>query len=79
MVALGLFNKIAGSAFGILKALVLLSLAMLIFHHFDFGLISDDKKEESFLYRPVERIVPMLWQDFEHYGKEKLKETTSYK
>lgn len=75
MVALGLLNKISGSVFGFLKALVLLSLAMLIFRHFDFGLIPEDTKEESYLYRPVERIAPMLWEDFEQYGKEKLKET----
>ena len=72
MVALGLFNKITGSVFGIVKALVLLSLAMLIFRHFDFGLISEDKKEESSLYRPVERLAPMLWQDFEEYGSRKI-------
>jgi membrane protein required for colicin V production len=76
LVALGLLNKLAGCVFGILKAIVLLSIAMLIINHFDKELISKEKKEESFFYKPIERVAPFLWDGFEKYGRDKLPETT---
>jgi membrane protein required for colicin V production len=72
MVALGFLNKLAGSVFGILKAIVLLSLTMLVLNHFNSKWISMDKKNESLLYRPIESVAPLLWKGFEQYGKEKI-------
>jgi len=72
LVALGFINKLAGSVFGVLKAVVLLSLGMLIMDHFNASWISSEKKEESLLYKPIEQVSPMLWEGFEQYGKEKI-------
>jgi len=72
IVALGLFNKLAGSVFGILKAIVFLSLAMLLVNHFNVEVFSKEKKEDSFLYKPIESIAPLLWEGFEKYGTDKL-------
>lgn len=72
LVALGFLNKLAGSVFGMLKAALILSLTFLVLEHFDKEIISDEKKEESFLYKPIAGIAPMLWEGFEKYGKDKL-------
>lgn len=61
MVALGFINKLAGAVFGLLKGAVLLSIVILIIHHFNDDLISKEKKKGSFLYPPVEGIAPTLW------------------
>jgi membrane protein required for colicin V production len=76
LIALGLLNKLAGSIFGILKAIVSLSLAILVINHFDKKLISDEKKADSLFYKPIERVAPLLWEGFEKYGRDKLPETT---
>jgi membrane protein required for colicin V production len=72
IVALGLLNKIAGSVFGIIKAIVFLSLAMLLVNHFDTEVFSKEKKDDSFLYKPIESVAPLLWEGFEKYGRDKL-------
>ncbi len=72
LVALGFINKLAGSVFGLAKGIVLLSLAFLILNHFDNEMISKENKNESFLYKPIESIAPLLWEGFEKYGKEKM-------
>lgn len=72
LVSLGFFNKLAGSVFGVLKAIVLLSLGMLIMNHFNMKWISNEKKEDSLLYKPIEQVAPLLWEGFEHYGKEQI-------
>jgi membrane protein required for colicin V production len=74
LIALGLLNKLAGSIFGALKAIVLLSLALLILNHFNMNLISKKKKEDSIFYKPIERVAPLLWEGFEKYGRDKLPE-----
>ena len=74
LIALGLLNKLAGSVFGILKAIISLSLAMLVLNHFDNKLISEEKKEDSLFYKPIERVAPLLWEGFEKYGRDKLPE-----
>lgn len=55
IVALGLVNKIAGGAFGLLKVAFILSVILIIIESFDkkANLINEEKKENSFLYRPV--------------------------
>jgi membrane protein required for colicin V production len=76
VIALGFLNKLAGSVFGIVKGIVLLSLAFLIIDHFDKELISKENKEESFLYKPIASVAPLLWQGFEEYGRDKLPDTS---
>lgn len=65
MVALGFLNKLAGAVFGVLKAAVFLSVIILIINHFDDKIISEEKKEGSFLYSPVSEIAPFLWKKFQ--------------
>ncbi len=78
LVALGILNKLAGAVFGVLKAIVLLSLALLIINHFDGELISKEKKTESFLYKPIAAIAPILWEGFEKYGRDKIQDNLLY-
>ena len=65
LVALGFLNKLAGAVFGILKAAVFLSVLILIINHFDGKIISEEKRESSFLYNPVSEIAPFLWNKFQ--------------
>lgn len=67
MVALGFLNKLAGSFFGILKAAVVLSIALLIINQFNDDLISRQKKKDSLLYGPISGIAPMLWEKLEDF------------
>ena len=76
LVALGFINKLAGIVFGLAKGIVLLSLAFLILDHFDKELISKENKEESFFYKPIASVAPLLWQGFEEYGRDKLPDTS---
>ncbi len=67
MVALGFINKIAGGAFGILKAVVFMSIVLMIINHFNDEFISAEKKDGSMLYTPIEGIAPMLWDSIEDW------------
>lgn len=59
--ALGFMNRMAGSLFGILKAVVFLSVIFLLLNNFRNGLISAEMKENSLFYKPVESVAPFLW------------------
>ena len=65
--ALGFLNKLAGSFFGILKAAVILSIALLLINQFNDDLISHQKKKNSLLYGPISSIAPVLWQGLENF------------
>ena len=58
VVALGVFNKIAGGIFGMLKYAFLIGLFLYFFNKADqhFNLITSDKKAESIFYYPLLRI-----------------------
>ncbi|MBN1339118.1 MAG: CvpA family protein [Bacteroidales bacterium] len=60
--ALGFMNKMAGGFFGILKALVLMSVMFLLISNFRNGLFSSEMKEKSLFFKPVEVIAPFLWR-----------------
>ena len=62
IVFLGFVNKIFGLAFGILKAAVFLSLALMVLNTFDDdeSLISRDVKENSLLYRPIASVISSI-------------------
>lgn len=62
IVALGFLNRLAGGIFGLLKAALVLSLILYFLHEFNLGsgVIKDDVKENSYLYEPIESIVPMI-------------------
>ncbi len=73
MVALGFLNKLAGLVFGVLKAVVLISLALLVINHYNDKLISSEKKENSLLYGPIAEVAPFLWQNIENFNFKELK------
>lgn len=65
LVALGFLNKLAGGIFGILKAVVFISIVMLIFNHYNINFISAEKRNDSLFYEPVEEVAPFLWDHLE--------------
>ena len=67
IVALGFLNKLAGGVFGIIKAVVVVSIILLIINHFNDDLISKQKKKNSFLYGPIAGIAPILWKSLEDF------------
>lgn len=60
--ALGIFNKIAGAIFGLLKFSLLLSILLFYFHKLDsrYKWMSPDTKAESQLYYPLLKIAPAM-------------------
>jgi len=74
MVALGFLNKLAGGAFGILKAAVFVSIFFLILNHYNINFISAEKKDNSLLYSPIEGIAPFVWSQLDELNDEKIEE-----
>ncbi len=60
IVALGILNRVAGGIFGLLKAALVLSVILYFLNGFDPGILKAEVKERSYLYSPVESIVPMI-------------------
>jgi len=70
IIALGIFNKIAGMFFGFFKMSLILSMVLLIVEgiNANVGFIKPEDKEASVLYTPIARIGPsilLLIDDFE--------------
>lgn len=69
MIALGFINKILGLFFGLLKGVLIASLILFIIGTFDINekLIKPKVKENSFLYRPISKLIryflPERWQE----------------
>lgn len=68
LIALKLVNKVLGALFGMLKTLIIVSILLLIFDHFDkqFKFVPADLKKESLLYEPMvntsQTLLPSLQQ-----------------
>lgn len=82
-VALGIFNRILGMLFGLLKGIIIVGIIVYFVNYIDkkFELISDEKKEESYLYKPMilvsEGMFDLFNSDFsdtKNKIKEKVKE-----
>ncbi len=60
--ALGIFNKILGALFGLLKYAFIISIVLYFFNQLDakHTYIAPDKKAESHLYYPVLKLSPAL-------------------
>jgi len=60
--ALGIFNKIGGAIFGLIKYAFIISLVLYFFNQLDakHQYLSPDKKAESYLYYPILKIAPAL-------------------
>ena len=67
MVALGFLNKLTGAVFGILKAVLFMSITILVINHFNDKFISREKQESSLLYIPIESVAPWLWDRLENF------------
>lgn len=61
IVALGFLNRLAGGIFGLIKVALVISVIIYFINGFDSGIIKSDVKEESFLYEPLEKIVPTIF------------------
>ncbi len=62
-VMLGFINKLAGMAFGILRAALILSIILVVFDKIDedVEIISREAKEESRLYAPIRNFAPSVF------------------
>jgi membrane protein required for colicin V production len=62
MVALGFLNKLMGGVLGIFKAVLFLSILLLVINTFDsrHRLITPKNQENSMLYKPIAAVIPFL-------------------
>ena len=74
LVALGFFNRLGGAVFSMLKYAIFLSILILLMNKFMPSLVSDKDKEDSYLYEPVEKIAPFLWEKLDKLNLEKVKD-----
>ena len=78
-VALGMINRLLGVVFGLMKGILIISIVVHLVDYVDrkFDFISEEKKEKSILYEPMQLISETLFDlfntDFSD-TKEKLKE-----
>jgi membrane protein required for colicin V production len=72
-IALGFLNKIAGLIFGVIKAVILISIAIALINHYRPKWISEEKKAGSFFYGHITPLAPFLWDELNHFypGKDK--------
>jgi len=61
---LGLFNKLAGAAFGVLKGVFILSILIMMLNYFHLSekWIKKEAREKSKLYVTIESVVPFFYQ-----------------
>lgn len=62
MIALGIFNKLLGAVFGLLKMALLLSALVFVFEVVDqqLALVPQKTKNESVLYGPMNQLIPAI-------------------
>ena len=60
LVALGFFNRIAGSLFSVLKTALILSFILFFINQIDENLnfISEETKDGSLLFHPIQKVAP---------------------
>lgn len=61
--ALGIINKIAGAAFGIMKLALILSVVLIVFSKLNKTLpfVKQESLDNSLVYKPVKNLAPMLF------------------
>jgi len=66
LLMLGIVNKLAGAAFGILKGALLLSILIFLINYFDRDatIIKPGARQESILYKNIEPIAPWIYEKF---------------
>ena len=62
IIALGFLNRLAGAIFGFLKTALVLSVILYFLNGYDTNssIIKDEIKGDSYLYEPIEAIVPTI-------------------
>ncbi|NJK85252.1 MAG: CvpA family protein [Bacteroidales bacterium] len=65
-IELGLINRLAGIVFNGLKTLLIISIAVSVFHKFNntMAIIPEEKLNDSVLYYPISRIAPAIFPYF---------------
>jgi membrane protein required for colicin V production len=61
--ALGILNKIAGAAFGVIKLALILSIILIVFSKLNRTLpfVSEEGLQSSILYKPVKNLAPTIF------------------
>jgi membrane protein required for colicin V production len=67
IIALGFLNKLAGLIFGIIKAVILTSLVIAVINNYNEKVIPPEKKENSFLYKYITPIAPLIWSEMDDF------------
>ncbi|GAF05171.1 CvpA family protein [Saccharicrinis fermentans] len=75
-IALGLVNRIFGSAFAFIKYAFILSILLAIFSSFDntLNLIPQETKDSSIAYKPLSNFAPKLFP-YLNFDKDKIRDT----
>ena len=75
-VMLGFINKLAGLAFGILRAALILSIILVVFDKIDedVEILSREAKAESRLYDPIRHFAPSVFPFIDIWDNENLSE-----
>lgn len=66
-VALGMFNRILGLIFGLLKGVIIVGIIVHFVSYLDqkFNFISDEKKQDSYLYEPMNIVSETMFELFD--------------
>ena len=73
LIMLGWLNRLLGVVFALAKTILILSVLIFYFNKIDSDetILSEEKRNESLLFRPIEKAAPMvmptlirLWEDF---------------
>lgn len=77
-VMLGFINKLAGLAFGILRAALILSIILVVFDKIDedVQILSPEAKSESRLYDPIRNFAPSIFPFIDFWDKENYEDRT---
>lgn len=65
-IALGMFNRILGLVFGLIKGILIIGIVVYFVDYVDkkFKFISDEKKEDSYLYKPMTTVSETMFDLF---------------
>ncbi len=66
--ALGVINKVAGMAVGVLKGVILMSILILLFNlvNSNHTIINQKTIDDSLLYKPVESVAPIILRNIQN-------------
>ena len=67
--SLGIFNKLLGGVFGVLKTVLIISIVLNLFQKINFGNLFIDKEtlDKSIFYNPVREVSKMIYPSIEEW------------